>query len=478
MLAAIQNRLTPIAERMMYLERPIEGWTAPRAGWKQFTLAGANLAPHAETMHTVFLGAPGQGKSVAIFDRLDQIRAYGQPAVIYDKKAEFIEKYYRPGHDILLSPFDKRAVSWNLWKELRYGFDSTLLAEALVELPSAGERFWCYNARILFRDLITKLADAGKTTNADLYHAAVKLPLDELAALLAGEHGGALMDPRAEKTAIGIRAELGSHMGAWSFIRDEDNSFSIREYIDNIDTTDKWVFITSRGDAHPIVKPLVSLWVELIVASILSQQSKPDRRIHLVLDEFPSLQKIPSLGQLMAEGRSFGACVDLGIQHWSQLKKTWGPDEAASMLGNAGTWCVLKATEKEGAEVMSASFGDREYREKKEQRTMSANDERDSVSFSTDKKVQKVVLPGEVLTFDRLQGVMKSPDMPHLKIRLSPKDRPTVAEGYQLRDDITWEALRKKAEKAQKVKEALENTTPEQMQASIPEELEDLEDYL
>lgn len=459
----LKQKIGAFAEKAMFREEPIPDFFPPNVGWKKFEIAGAHIPPHSEAAHTFYMGAPGTGKSVGIFERLDQIREYRQPAIVYDKSGEFTEKYYREGIDILLSPFDVRSPAWSLFKELRLSFDVTNIAEALIEQPNNGEKFWSANARILFADLVRQLDAAGLQSNEDLNHYANKLELKELHEFMAGTHGGTLVDPRSEKTAIGIRAELGSCMAAWPFLKDSDDAFSLREFVTDCDApdtdkSDRWVFITSRGDAHSLMKPLISLWLEIVCSGILSLTPRPDRRIHLVIDEIASLQKLPSLQNLMAEGRKYGVAVDIGLQLFSQLKNVYGNDLAEAMLGVSKSWVVLQTTEPSTAKLLSEGLGDREEKEKKENRTMSAADERDSVSLSTEKKVSKVVLPGEILSFPTLTGVLKVPDMPLLRIRLKPKSRKSIANGYELRPDIAWAHAKTASQKAEQVKEILRQT--------------------
>lgn len=468
----LKQKIGLFAEKAMFRDEPIVDHSPPSAGWKKFEIAGAHIPPHSEAAHTFYMGAPGTGKSVGIFERLDQIRALAQPAIVYDKKGEFTQKYYRPGRDILLSPFDMRSPAWSLFKELRMKFDMENIAEALIEQPNGGEKFWSSNARILFSGIVKKLDEAGLNSNVDLNHYANKMPLAELYEFLAGTHAGTLMDPKSEKTAIGIRAELGSCMAAWPYLIDTDNdddAFSLRQFILDCDDpnvgNDRWVFITSRGDAHSLMKPLISLWLEIVCSGILSLSTRPDRRIHLIIDEIASLQKLPSLQNLMAEGRGYGVAVVIGLQIFSQLKNVYGNDLAESLLGVSKSWVVLQTTEPTTAKLLSEGLGDAEIKEKKENRTMSASDERDSVSLSTEKKVVKVVLPGEILSFPTLTGVLKVPDMPLLRIRLKPKSRKSVAADYELRPEIAWVHVKSASQKAEHVKEILRQMPPD-MKAS------------
>jgi DNA helicase HerA-like ATPase len=55
------------------------------------TLAGIPLFREAETDHILVCGAPGSGKGVAIKELLDQIRARGDRAILYDPSGEYVQ---------------------------------------------------------------------------------------------------------------------------------------------------------------------------------------------------------------------------------------------------------------------------------------------------------------------------------------------------------------------------------------------------
>lgn len=458
MLSNLMKRIEPLVERLMYEEKPIENWKAARAGWNQFSVAGANLAPNAETMHTMVAGLPGHGKTVAKMERLDQVRKYKQPAIVYDKKREFIEAYYRPGYDIILDPFDERSPAWNPWVELRHGFDSSAVAAALIELPTSGDPYWAQNARSLLRDLLLVLQREGLATNEALYKYATTIPLDELYKFLKGTQGGQLMDSAGEKTAFGIRTQLGAFLSAFPFLTKGGEPFSVRQFVAESGTSDRWLFLPSRGDVHPITRPLISLWMELVGIEILSgPNGVPGRRIHLFLDEIPSLQKMPSIPTLAAEGRSFGACVTFGYQVYSQLEERWGK-EAKTLVGLAGTWVVFKQGEGDGAKYLASGFGDQLESKKKVQNTQSSNEVgRDSATFSEEEKKNEAVMQGELTSLDVLCAYVKSPNMPSLSVRFKPVDREKVAEPFVMRSGLDWsdaiEASAKAAEVIEKMPE-------------------------
>ena len=89
-----------------------------------FTLAGIPLLREAETEHILVCGAPGSGKGVAIKELLDQIRARGDRAILYDPSGEeYVPVYYRHGRNVLVNPLDARSRPWTLWGDVREAYD-------------------------------------------------------------------------------------------------------------------------------------------------------------------------------------------------------------------------------------------------------------------------------------------------------------------------------------------------------------------
>lgn len=79
----------------------------------QISIGGIPIAREVEPQHLLAVGGPGTGKSVLVEAVLDTVRARGQRAVVYDPTDEFISHYYRPDHDAILSPIDKRSALWS-----------------------------------------------------------------------------------------------------------------------------------------------------------------------------------------------------------------------------------------------------------------------------------------------------------------------------------------------------------------------------
>lgn len=61
---------------------------------------------------------------------MDQVRAQGKRAIVYDTSGEFTATYFREGKDIILNPFDARSPNWNVWREIQEDYHNDGIAEA------------------------------------------------------------------------------------------------------------------------------------------------------------------------------------------------------------------------------------------------------------------------------------------------------------------------------------------------------------
>ena len=70
------------------------------------SIGGVAVPEAFEPEHILLVGAPGTGKTNLITTMLEGVRKAGKRAIVYDTAGSFVEKFYRPGRDILLNPLD------------------------------------------------------------------------------------------------------------------------------------------------------------------------------------------------------------------------------------------------------------------------------------------------------------------------------------------------------------------------------------
>jgi len=398
------------------------------------TLAGIPMRRKSEMLHTLIVGAVGTGKSVAIMEQLDAIRKEGKRAIVYDPHGEFVTKYYRPGVDKILNPMDARDAGWSPWAEMVEPTDYKRMSTALVpDRPNANDPFWENSARIVIACLFQQLHLAGNRDVGEFMRLLTTVPLPELYKVVKGTPAGPLLDPESEKTALSIRATAVQAVEAFALLR-PGGKFSIREWV-TAEADDSWLFLTSRPDQLDSLRPLISCWIDIAGRAVMLLPHSPDQaRLWLVIDEFPSLNKLPGIKPILTECRKWGLAVILGMQNIAQPRETYGQDLARTIISMCQTLLVLRTPDKESAEEMAGSMANREIQERDEGQTFGSESVRDGTSLQSRRNKEELVLPGEIQKLADLEGFLSlAGDLPITKIRLVHKIRESRAPAFQQR---------------------------------------------
>jgi type IV conjugative transfer system coupling protein TraD len=403
-----------------------------------YSLAGVPLEDGRETKHMLFFGSPGAGKSVGISELLDQVRAKKQRAVIYDPSGDFIESFGRQGKDIVMNPLDKRFPGWNLWSEIREETDYMTIAASLFP-PEGKDPFWANAGATFFSCLARKYDEEGNHSMKDFHRTVTQSKVKELSEMLAGTAASPIMDPQAGTMPLNLLATIASKIAAFEYLDDPPDGakgFSIRDYIGQNDS-DSWMFLTMSKDQRAALTPLVSLWVDIASSAILSLRPDKERRVFYVLDELPSLNRLPSLLPLLAEGRKFGACGVLGVQAIPQLRDCYGKDTALSIASQVQTYLVLRSTEPETAKWLSSAIGEAEIEEKKESLSMGADSIRDGVSLQATTTKKAAVMAEEIMALEDLTGYLMLRGTQNIyKVSYTWKVRKKISEPFTPRKKI------------------------------------------
>lgn len=398
------------------------------------TLAGLPLIKDKETSHLLFHGTVGSGKSTAIKEILDQIRQRGDRAIIYDKGCNFLEEFYIPNRDVLLNPMDTRGESWHLWNECRDSADYDNLAAAQIPMPlSTADPFWVNAARTIFSSAAYEMRNDPDRSVIKLLRYLLTADLELLQKYLKGTVAETLVSEKIEKTAISIKSVLATYLKSMKYIKDEKSPFSIRQWIQN-ESGNNWLFITSLGDRHETLKPLITAWLDIAVNALLSLPPKFDRRIWLILDELTSLQQVPYLTQTLSESRKFGGCAIVGLQNYAQLAKLYGQEGAREISSLINTRAMFRQPDPDIAKWSAQNFGETITDEVREGISYGANTMRDGVSINRVETRKPVVSFSEMMSLGDLNAYLRLPGkFPITSIDLVYKHREKKNNGFVLR---------------------------------------------
>lgn len=389
--------------------------------------------------HTLISGTTGAGKSTFLIYLLKAIRARGDRAVVYDKKGEFVEMFYRDGVDHILNPADSRSHQWTPWEEMSSPFDADWISETLLPSSnsnSGSEKFFTSAARAVVSAALQNLYLDGPKSLLSLLRATAWNDLELLKELVAGTPAETYFNENNEETLESIRSTIVDGVRPLRLLKEENKKgfFSIRDWIaegDEPNADDSWLFLPVRESEIEIQKPLISTWIQAAAKGLMARGVNNERTLWIVVDELPSLKKIPALSMLMAEGRGFGAAVILGIQEINQLEEEFGKNTSKTILGLCSTQLHFRLNNADTAEWVSKVLGEAEREEVDEDLNYSADDIRDGVRVSSKRQNRKIVLPSEIMDlpdlscFAKIWGVESKAriDIPFLRL-------PKIADGF------------------------------------------------
>lgn len=379
-----------------------------------------------EVQHLLLDGTTGAGKSVALRKLLLWIRDRGDKAIIYDKGCTYVSKFFNEKTDFIMNPFDERSVNWDVWCDGKEDTDFENMANALIPMHGEGDPFWVHAARSIFSSAsITMSADPERSI-IKLLEVMLKSNLENLSQYLEGTESEALVSDKNAKTAISIKSVLATYIKSLRFLEGlefdengkEKQKFSIKEWVAKTDEKG-WLFISSNAEQHASLRPLISMWLSIASTSILGLEENYNQRIWVIVDEVPSLHKLPELPETISEVRKFGGCYVLGMQSVAQLRKIYGMNAANEIFDLLNTRLFFRSPSQEMAEITSKELGDQELEICKDNRSVGPNAIRDGATFGFQNVVRRIVTSSEIMQLPDLSCYLRTPgEYPVIKMNL------------------------------------------------------------
>lgn len=385
-----------------------------------FKLGNVSLRLNSETQHLMFCGTTGTGKSNCFMQLFPQVREQKQQAIVVDTTGELISRFYRQGKDILINPFDDRAVGWNPWVECQSPYHYDEIAQGFI--PQTGsDRFWAESARTVFAESLIYLKKEKMTNVDDLLNLLLNSSLSDLCQNLQETPAASLLDPSGEKTAMSIRSHMAPYLKALRYLPKDKPAFCVREWVRNgieNEQDDSWLFITSTPDQRETLRPLITGLMTVAINSLMSTQPSPNKRMWFMIDELISLNKQEAIPKALAEIRKYGGCIVAGVQNIPQLQELYGHAETKSLTSLFNTKVIFRNSDPETAKYMSQMLGEQEIVESVEGISYGAHQMRDGVSLNEQKRLRPVVSATDIMSLNDLEAYLKLPgNLPVTKLK-------------------------------------------------------------
>jgi Type IV secretion-system coupling protein DNA-binding domain len=351
-----------------------------------------------EAMHFLIVGDSGTGKSATIRQLLSQIADRGEAAIVYDPAMEYLPQFYNEGRgDVVLNPLDARCPFWTPGDEVPHEAEALTLAVSLFPDQGRENRFFVEAPRKIFAHLINLRPSPQELTywmsNAD-----------EIDKRIEGTEMAAMIDRGAANQRSGVLGSLNMVADAFKLLPKESETDRRWNTVEWAQQRKGWVFITSKPTMRERLRPLVSLWLDLLVLRMMNDDTAR-RKTWFVLDELASLQHLPQLKTAVTENRKSNNPMVLGFQGKAQVEALYG-HVAEAMLSQPATKIFLKTSEPHASEWISKAIGEIEverFRESRVKGTFSRGRE----SEQRDITREPLVMASEVGGLDPLHGYLK-----------------------------------------------------------------------
>ncbi len=353
------------------------------------------------TRHLLLVGQSGSGKTTALVQLLDQLKAKGDRVVIIDKGCILLPRYFSEKKDILINPFDSRSESWHPWADAKTEADFAALATSMIPVKnqqSSNSIFFDTAARSLLKSMLIIMSREGNHSVAELRRRLSGMPASELEAMLENaDMSAARMSGDMKGTRENILATLENHLEIFAALPDvaeNKNVFSFKKWLHS--DTDSWLFIGTNASNHDSVRALVSLQTDILLKEMLNLKPDTGEQIWFIIDELPSLNFLPSLLGGIEQIRKYGGSFVLGTQSYASLFSIYGQHGAAAILENISSALFFRCR-SDTAKYASREFGKYSIQTSTSSSTISANDNRDSSSYHQNVRVEDVLSPSKVM---------------------------------------------------------------------------------
>ena len=413
---SIALRGTNLVSRRQYHQRTRGhdgvGWITEgeAAVWqKLFMHAGernlVRIGREDEPEHILLLGDSGTGKSSLIRQLLRQVSGRGERAIVYDPALEYLPEFLKPERgDLVLNPLDRRMPYWSPAAELSHESEAEAVAKSLFP-DKAGDPnpFFVEAARKIFSYLLKEGAGPGEMYDW------IRRADPEIDKRVAGTE----LEPIITKAAAPQRAGVLSVLERAAAVLRLLPSTGGKRWLATEWTgeqTQSWIFITSTHETREVLRPLVSMWIDLLMLRLLGRSDEQRTAVWVVLDELASLQRLPTLPLALAEARKANTRMVLSLHGRSQVEYEYGR-LAEVMLSIPKTKFFLRTSEAQSGRWVSECLGQVEAEKPHEVRRVGDLGLPHSRNLSYDRRIEPAVFAAEIGNLPDLEGYFQTPGL-------------------------------------------------------------------
>ncbi len=369
-----------------------------------------------EAKHIQIMGDTGAGKSTLLKQILQQISDRGEVAIVYDPAGEFTQNFFKKKRgDWILNPLDLRCPYWTPASELRNQAEARTIAASLYQSTEEKKgEFFTQTPQKIFAHLLKYRPSPEQLVEWMANE-------DEIDRRVAGTELASIIAKGAQQQRSGVLASLGLVADSLRLLPTKEQAnnreWSATEWAEK---RKGWIFLTSTEAEQEALRPLHSLWIDLLILRLLTIPKPGQKRAWLVIDELASLQRLPQFHTALTKGRKSNNPIVYGYQGKAQLEVIYG-HYAEVMLSQPATKFVMKTSEPKAAKWASELLGEIEIERARE---TVADGRRAGKSFTLDRQIEPLVMSSEIEgladlhTFVKLGNYVSRFAFPHISMKI------------------------------------------------------------
>lgn len=285
-------------------------------------------------------------------------------SVVYDAKSQQIPRLeafgFTVGEDLyLLDPTDDRSHALDISSGIRTATDIEEFTKLIVADAGAEVRrdqtsdHFTKTSQLLIGDVITILGRSGAWRLRDLVLIFDTPGLLEHVLSPGGKPTGGMMHLKGDQEGASTRSTLRSYFrqlrvvaAVWDHLEQTHGSqrvLSLDEWFEQGEGTVLLVPDCQQAGAvtQPFNRFLFRVFSELLFTP---QQLATKRQRTILLDELPTMGRVPTLEDLLTRGREYGVQLTLGVQDINQLFTAYGTETANTLVGVCSFRAYLKCS--------------------------------------------------------------------------------------------------------------------------------------
>jgi type IV secretory pathway TraG/TraD family ATPase VirD4 len=322
---------------------------------------------------------------------------------------------------VILNPFDRRSVKWDLFGEIKTSYDVDQLATSLIPDQDGSDGIWCRYARTFFGAVTRQAHQAGITDLGELYRLLVVADVGELRTLVRGTAAQPFLDEHNARMFDSIRSVTSSALNALEYVAEQKSqSLSVRRWV--ADEQPGVLFIPYKAGQIASLRSMISGWMRLAIFEKMNRdphgaelREHDERRLWFIVDELDALGQIDGLKDALARLRKFGGRCVLGFQSVAQVSSTYGAGDAHTIVENCGNTLILRCSASEGggtARFASQLVGEREVTRTTASTSRRFDEWLGSRTLSEHINIEPALLSSQIEQLPDLAGYLKTASGP------------------------------------------------------------------